>query len=138
MLPKNSFRTVKYIREIMPNSYRVKDSEAATGGVLIEKGILKILQNLRENTSARVSFSIKLQTEACNFVKKKRLWQSKILDEENILKYRIYDYSLILCSQKKIALFVFRNFNSFMPGVPNIWKSVHWFIAHINGLVSMW
>ena len=73
MLPKNSFRTVKYIREIMPNSYRVKDSEAATGGVLIEKGILKILQNLRENTSARVSFSIKLQTEACNFVKKKRL-----------------------------------------------------------------
>ena len=83
MLSKNSFRTVKYIREIMPNSYRVKDSEAATEGVLIEKGILKILQNSRGNTSARVSFSIKLQTEACNFVKKRdsdrvRFWMKKI------------------------------------------------------------
>ena len=33
--------------------------EAATGG--IKKRVLKILQNLEENTCARVSFSIKLQ-----------------------------------------------------------------------------
>ena len=36
-------------------------SEAATGGVLEEEVFLKTLQNLQENTCARVSFLIKLQ-----------------------------------------------------------------------------
>ena len=35
--------------------------EAASTGVLSEKVFLKILQNSQENTSARVSFLIKLQ-----------------------------------------------------------------------------
>ena len=34
---------------------------------------LKISQNSQENTCARVSFLIKLQIEACNFIKKEAL-----------------------------------------------------------------
>ena len=36
-------------------------AEAATGGVLLEKVFLEILQNSLENTCARVSILIKLQ-----------------------------------------------------------------------------
>ena len=36
---------------------------------------LEILQNSQENTSARVYFSIKLQANACNFIKKEALAQ---------------------------------------------------------------
>ena len=36
---------------------------------------LEILQNSQENTCARVSFLIKLQAEACNFIKKETLAQ---------------------------------------------------------------
>ena len=36
---------------------------------------LKISQNSQENTCARACFLIKLQTEACNFVKKETLAQ---------------------------------------------------------------
>ena len=38
--------------------------ETALGGVLQKKMFLKILQNSQENTSARVFFLVKLQTEA--------------------------------------------------------------------------
>ena len=37
--------------------------------------VLKISQNLQESTSARVSFLIKLQTSACNSIKKENLAQ---------------------------------------------------------------
>ena len=40
-------------------------SEAATGGVLLKKLFLKMLQNSQENPCARVSFLIKLQV--CGF-----------------------------------------------------------------------
>ena len=50
-------------------------SEAATGGVLQEKVFLEIQQNSKENTCARVSFLIKLQASACNFVKEETLAQ---------------------------------------------------------------
>ena len=39
-------------------------SEAGTGGVLLEKVFLNILQNSQEKTCGKVSFLIKLQTEA--------------------------------------------------------------------------
>ena len=38
--------------------------------------LLKILQNSQENTCARVSFLIKLQAWACNFIKKETLAQA--------------------------------------------------------------
>ena len=40
-------------------------AEAATRGVLWKKVLLKISQNLQENTCARASFLIKLQAKAC-------------------------------------------------------------------------
>ena len=51
----------------------IYQSEAATRGVLYKNVFLKISQNSQENTCARFSFLIKLQTSACNFIKK-RLW----------------------------------------------------------------
>ena len=44
-------------------------------GRLLKKVLLEILQNSQENTCARASFSIKLQTEACNFIKNDTLTQ---------------------------------------------------------------
>ena len=56
-------------------SERYTVTEAATGGVLIKKVFLGILQNSQENTCVRVSFLTKFQTEACNFILKKTLAQ---------------------------------------------------------------
>ena len=39
-------------------------SEAATGGVLLEKVFLEMSQNSQENTCGKVSFLIELQAEA--------------------------------------------------------------------------
>ena len=39
-------------------------SEAATGGVLLEKVLLEISQNLQESNRGKVSFLIKLQAKA--------------------------------------------------------------------------
>ena len=47
--------------------------------VFCKKGILKnlkISQSLQKNTFARVSFLIKLQAKACNFIKKEALAQA--------------------------------------------------------------
>ena len=41
----------------------------------VKKVLLEILQNSQENTCARVSFLVKLQAEACNFIKKETLVQ---------------------------------------------------------------
>ena len=49
------------------------ESEAAIGGVLWRKVFLKMSQNSQENNGAKVSFSTKLQAEACNFIKKETL-----------------------------------------------------------------
>ena len=74
--------------------YHVFFQKQWPGGVLLEKVFLEISQNSQENTSTRVSFSIKLQAEAC----KKRLWQKETLGRvfscefckisKNILFYR--------------------------------------------------
>ena len=50
-------------------------SEAVPRRCSVKKLFLKILQNVHENTCARVSFLIKLQVEACNFIKKETLAQ---------------------------------------------------------------
>ena len=44
--------------------------EAASGGILQQKVFWEISQNSQKNTCARVSFEIKLQTSACNFIEK--------------------------------------------------------------------
>ena len=43
--------------------------------VFVEKAFLEISQNSQESTCARVSFSIKFQAEACNFIQKETLAQ---------------------------------------------------------------
>ena len=48
-------------------------SEALARRCSVAKGFLEILQNSQESTCARVSFLIKLQAEACNFIKKETL-----------------------------------------------------------------
>ena len=50
-------------------------TEAATRGALLRKVFLEISQNLQEKTCARVPFLIKLQAQACNFIKKETLAQ---------------------------------------------------------------
>ena len=47
---------------------------------------LENLQNLQENTCARVSFLIKLKAEACNFIKKETLAQVFLVNFANFLK----------------------------------------------------
>ena len=49
-------------------------SDAVARSCSVKKVLLKILQNSQENTYARVSFLIKLQTSA-NFIKKEALAQ---------------------------------------------------------------
>ena len=46
-------------------------SEAAARRCSVKKVLLEISQNAQESTCARVSFLIMLQTEACNFIKKR-------------------------------------------------------------------
>ena len=48
---------------------------AISRGVLLKNKFLKVLQNSEESTCARVSFLLKLQTEACNFINKVTLAQ---------------------------------------------------------------
>ena len=49
-------------------------------------GILKISENSQEKTCARVSFLIKLQNEACNFLKKDTLAQMSSCEFWEIFK----------------------------------------------------
>ena len=53
-----------------PPEARLVQTEAATRGVPSKKVFLEISQNSQENTCTRVSFLIKLQAYACNFIKK--------------------------------------------------------------------
>ena len=53
----------------------IKLSQAVARGCSVKKVFLDISQNSQENTCARVSFLIKLQVEACNFIKKETLAQ---------------------------------------------------------------
>ena len=49
--------------------------EAVAQRCSVKKVFLEISQNSQENTCARVSFFIKLQAAACNFIKKETLAQ---------------------------------------------------------------
>ena len=50
-------------------------TEAVVWRCSVKKMFLEILQNSQENTCAKVSFLIKLQAEAFNFIKKETLIQ---------------------------------------------------------------
>ena len=56
-------------------SFSIKSIEAVLQRCSVEKAFLEILQNSLENTCVRVSILIKLQAQACNFIKKETLAQ---------------------------------------------------------------
>ena len=49
------------------------NSEAVLQGCSVKKVFLEISQNSQESTCARVSFLMKMQDKACNFIKKETL-----------------------------------------------------------------
>ena len=57
----------------MQSRARRANVEAVVRRCSVKKVFLEISQNWQENTSARVSFLIKLQAEVCNFIKKETL-----------------------------------------------------------------
>ena len=57
------------------NQHVTRRTEAVTQKCFVKKPFLKISQNSKESTYARVSFLIKLQPETCNFIKKEILAQ---------------------------------------------------------------
>ena len=66
---KEKRKKVKWASSIILNT------EAVTWRCSVKKLFLKISPNSQENTCARVSFLLKLQTEACNFIKTETLVQ---------------------------------------------------------------
>ena len=54
--------------QIYSQNKELKQTKAVTKRVLSQKVFLEISINSQENTSSRVSFLIKLQPEACNFI----------------------------------------------------------------------
>ena len=52
----------------------LQNAEVVARRCSVNKVFLEVSQNSQENTCARISFLIKLQASACNFMKK-RLWQ---------------------------------------------------------------
>ena len=65
-------------------------TEAVTRKCSVKKVFLKISQNLQENICARVSFLIKLQASACNFIKKETLTQMFSCEFCKIFKSTIF------------------------------------------------
>ena len=57
------------------NLANLGSAEAVARRCFVKKVFLKISQNSQENTCARVSFLIKSQAEACNFIKKETMAQ---------------------------------------------------------------
>ena len=57
------------------NSFNDTKSRSSRLEVFCKKVLLAILQNSQEDTCARISFFIKLQDDACNFIKKETLAQ---------------------------------------------------------------
>ena len=58
------------MQKVGPGEDDIQQTEAVTRRCSLKKVSLEISQNSLENTYARVSFLIKLQAEAFNFIKK--------------------------------------------------------------------
>ena len=76
----NSTWTAKFLKVFLSLSDKhvicqISNQKQLLRGVLWKKVLLEISNNSQESSSARVSFWKKLQTEACNFIKKETLIQ---------------------------------------------------------------
>ena len=65
----------------------------------LEKMFLKISQNLQENTSARISFLIKVQVATLS---KKRLWQR--FYPVNFVEFLRMPFFIVACSWEKVMM----------------------------------
>ena len=81
-------------------------TEAATGGVLLEKEFLETSKNSQKNTYVRVSFLIKLQAEACNFIKRESLAQVFFSEFAKFLRTPPGD---CFCSQLTLSCIMLKN-----------------------------
>ena len=85
------------------------NTEAVTGGVLFEKVFLELSQNSQENTRARVSFLIKLQASAFNFIKKGTLAQLFSCEFNEIFKNTLYTQHLCVTASVNTTLKYYQN-----------------------------
>ena len=69
----------------------------------VKKLFLEILQNSQENTCARVSFLIKLQAPACNFIKKDTLAQAFSCEFCEISKSTFFTEHIWTTASKKMT-----------------------------------
>ena len=91
----------------LQRTYNFINTEAVVQRCSLKKVFLENSQNSKENTCARVSFLIKLQTWACKFVKKETLEQVTLALLLLILNF-LYVPSISLTFSKKS----FQNFQN--------------------------
>ena len=97
---------------LMRNTFK---SEAVVRRWCVKKVFLEISQKSQENTCLRVSFLIKLQAKAYNFIKNETLAQVFSCEFCEISKKTFFHRSHLVaasikCSSRYICLFVHRNF----------------------------
>ena len=81
--------------------WTIDSAEAVARMCSVKKVVLKISQSSQENTSARVSFLIKLQVETCNFIKEKTLAQAFSYEFSEMFKIAFLTVFL-LCDRRLI------------------------------------
>ena len=102
--------------ELNPFGYTRLIFRSSRPEVFYKKLFLEISQNSLENTCARVSFLVKLQVQACNFIKKK-LWQVFSCEFYEISK-NTFSYTLATISLLETLPLIFILINSFLVSVP--------------------
>ena len=75
-MSKNNFQCKPTIFEVWSLNVYCLFLEAVAQRCSVKRVFLEISQNSHENTCARVSFLIKLETQACKFIKKETLVQA--------------------------------------------------------------
>ena len=102
--------------ELNPFGYTRLIFRSSRPEVFYKKLFLEISQNSLENTCARVSFLVKLQVQASNFIKKK-LWQVFSCEFYEISK-NTFSYTLATISLLETLPLIFILINSFLVSVP--------------------
>ena len=119
-----------------PIIYKFKillSSEAVARICFVKKVFLEISQNWQENTCVRVSFLIKLQTEACNFIKKETLTQVFSCEfweiSKNTFSYRTPPVAAV---SSRILNFLRLNFRTCLRHFKQVWYEI-WFNSLFMG-----
>ena len=118
--PSFSYFIMSYVMaKIRKKTWWSRDPEAVAQRHSVKKVLLEIWQNSLENTCSRVSFLIKLQNEACNFIKKETLAQ--------VFSCEFFETSRNTCSYRKPPVAPFGDLTLQRDGKTN--KTI--FIGHL-------